>query len=56
MAHQVQMGALLKPNVEHLLRTHAISIHLTANNGKHVTHRYSELRLQDTGKVESSKD
>ena len=46
----------LEPNVEHLLRTHAISIHLTTNDGKHVAHRYSELGLQDNGKVESSQD
>ena len=54
MAHLVHVGALLKP--KHLLRTRAISIHLTANDGKDVAHRYSELRLQEAGKVESSKD
>ena len=54
MAHLVQMGAPLEP--KHLLRTPARSIHLMANDGEHVVNRYSELRLQGTGKVESSKD
>ena len=48
------MGALSE--LGHLVRTQARTIHLAANDAKHLAHMFSELRFQNTGKVESPKD